>query len=97
MNLICTVGYITIHIPYAQSLKEKRRVVKSVIAKTIGRFSVSCIEAGDHDLWQKAMIGIGYVSSDQSQADKRENSLRAFYEEYGEFEVLDISFEKFMV
>lgn len=95
--MICTVGYITIHIPYAGSLKDKRRVVKSVIAKTIDRFSVSCIEADDHDLWQKATIGIGYVSLDQSGADKKENNIRSFFEEVGEFEVLDISFEKFTV
>ncbi len=95
--MICTVGFITIHIPYAQSLKEKRRVVKSVIARTIGKFSVSCIEADYCDLWQKAMIGIGYVSSDQGQADKIENRIRAFYEEFGEFEILDMSFEKFTV
>lgn len=95
--MVCTVGTVTIHIPYAGSLKEKRRVIKSVISRTINKFSVSCIEADYHDLWQKGMIGIGFVASDYNQADKIESSIRSFYEANEDFEIIDINFEKFSV
>lgn len=95
--MICTVGKITIHIPYAQSLKDKRRVVKSIISRTIGTFRVSCIEADYNDLWQKAMVGIAFVTGDNVQADKVENAIRSFYEGNAEFEVIDINFERFII
>jgi len=47
-----------------QSLKEKRRVVKSLIEKSRHRFNVSVAEVADQDLHQKATIGVAVIGSD---------------------------------
>lgn len=93
--MICTTGKICVFIPSAASLKDKRRVVKSVIARTIDKFKISCIEADYNDLWQKSLIGIAFVSKDGTQADKVENSIRTFYESNYDFEIIDMKFEKY--
>ena len=59
---ICQIRLI---IHDTRSLKEKRRVVKSVVEKVRNRFPVSIAEVGDHELWQSAVIGFCLISSEQ--------------------------------
>jgi len=45
-------------------LKEKRRVVKSLIEKSRHRFNVSVAEVADQNLHQRATIGVAVIGSD---------------------------------
>jgi uncharacterized protein YlxP (DUF503 family) len=58
------VSRIEIHIPYANSLKDKRRVVKGLKDKIWTRFRASVSEIGEHDSRQVAILGLAYVSND---------------------------------
>lgn len=51
------------------SLKEKRRVVKSILAQLKNRFNVSAAEVEDNDKWQLATIGICCVSNDKKHTN----------------------------
>jgi uncharacterized protein YlxP (DUF503 family) len=62
---VCT---LQISIPVAQSLKEKRRVVKSIIARVRNEFNVAISEVDDHDLWQSTVLGMACVGTSQSYA-----------------------------
>ena len=62
---VCT---LQLSVPVAQSLKEKRQVVKSIIARVRNEFNVSIAEVDDQDLWQSAVLGIACVSSSQRYA-----------------------------
>ncbi len=62
---VCT---LELDIPASQSLKDKRRVVKSLIARVRQSFNVSIAEVDSHDSWQRATIGIVCVSSDEKYA-----------------------------
>ncbi|MBI3449645.1 MAG: DUF503 domain-containing protein [Acidobacteria bacterium] len=66
-----TVGVCTIElfIPAARSLKDKRQVVKSVVARLRNRHNVSIAEVGHQDLWQRAAIAIAAVASSQKPLD----------------------------
>jgi uncharacterized protein YlxP (DUF503 family) len=57
---------LELHIPGNGSLKGKRRVIKSLIARLRKEFNVSVAEVGAQDMWQSAFIGIVCVSSDQN-------------------------------
>ena len=59
------VARITLRLHENQSLKEKRRIIKSMIAKSRNRFNVSVAEVADQDLHQRATLGIAVVGSDQ--------------------------------
>jgi hypothetical protein len=46
------------------SLKEKRMVVKPVVAELRKRFEVAAAETGDQDLHRRAELSVGVVASD---------------------------------
>ena len=48
------------------SLKEKRSVVRPVIAELKRRFEVSVAEAGFQDQYRRAVIGVGLVAADRA-------------------------------
>lgn len=50
----------------ALSLKDKRQVVKSIMARVRNEFNVSIAEVDDQDLWQSAILGIASVSTSQA-------------------------------
>ena len=53
------------HIPHAQSLKQKRAAVKSLIDRLRSRFNSSVSETGYLDEWQRSVIAIGLVSNNR--------------------------------
>ena len=68
MNVgICRVR---LRLPENSSLKGKRQVVKSVIARVQNKFNVSAAEVDDNDLWQLATIGICCISNDQRHTNE---------------------------
>jgi uncharacterized protein YlxP (DUF503 family) len=54
---------IELHIPGNGSLKGKRRVIKSIIARVHNEFNVSIAEVDNQDLWQSAILGVACVSN----------------------------------
>jgi uncharacterized protein YlxP (DUF503 family) len=64
---VCTVA---LQIPGSHSLKDKRRVVKSIVARVGNQFNVSIAEVDAHDAWQSAVLGIACVSNDASHAHR---------------------------
>lgn len=52
-----------------QSLKEKRRLVKSLKERLRGRFNLSVAETDHHDVWQRAEITACVVATDRRRAE----------------------------
>ncbi len=52
------------------SLKEKRSVLKRMIAKLRANFNISISELDYHDLWQRTKLGIAVVSKDFVHAEQ---------------------------
>ncbi len=50
------------------SLKQKRGVVRPIVAELRRRFEVSAAETGHHDLHRRAEIGVGVVAPDAAHA-----------------------------
>lgn len=65
-----TVGVIVweLEVLGSQSLKDKRRVVKSLKERLQARFKVSAAETAHQDLWQRAEIAACVVSGDHAHA-----------------------------
>ncbi|MFC7329534.1 DUF503 domain-containing protein [Marinactinospora rubrisoli] len=59
------VGALTLDVLLGdiRSLKEKRSVVRPIVAELHRKFAVSVAETGDHDLYRRAEIGVAVVSS----------------------------------
>jgi uncharacterized protein YlxP (DUF503 family) len=69
---------LDLHIPYAQSLKDKRMAVRSLKDRLRKRFNVSVAEVNHQDLWQRAGVGVVSVGPD---ATYLENQLALALEE----------------
>ncbi len=62
---ICT---IKLDIPMSDSLKDKRHVLKPLIAHLRNNFNVSVAEIDDNDAWRRATIGVACISNDHDYA-----------------------------
>lgn len=64
------IGLLTLelYIPMAQSLKDKRQVIKSLQARLRNEFNVSVAEVGRQDNRQNAVIAVVCVTSDHNYA-----------------------------
>ncbi len=58
------VALVIFRLHEVHSLKEKRKIVKSLIEKSRNRFNVSVAEVADQDTHQKAAIGIAVIGND---------------------------------
>ncbi|MBI2909243.1 MAG: DUF503 domain-containing protein [Chloroflexi bacterium] len=61
---------IRLRIPENHSLKGKRHVLKSIIARVQNKFNVAIAEVEDQDLWQVATLGMSCVSNHGPHADE---------------------------
>ncbi len=83
---------IRLRLPENLSLKGKRRVLKSIIARVENKFNVSVAEVDDHDLWQLTTLGIGYVSNDKRHTNEVLSKVVDFIVN-GRFEVEMLDYE----
>ncbi len=65
--LVC-VALFELHIPHAQSLKDKRMVVRSVRDK-LRNLDLSAKEVALHDLHQRARLAVSFIALDDAAAD----------------------------
>jgi uncharacterized protein YlxP (DUF503 family) len=62
---VCTID---LRLPGNSSLKGKRSVIKSIVARVGREFNVSIAEVDAQDQWQRAVLGVACVSSSASYA-----------------------------
>ena len=55
---------ITLQLYDVNSLKGKRRILKSILARLPKQFNVAAAEVDHHDIWQTAVIALVSVGND---------------------------------
>ena len=75
-----TIVTVEIHLPGARSLKDKRRIVKSLKDKIHSRYRVSIAEVDHLDLRQSAKIGIAAVAPTHGHLEEIIDSIRRLFE-----------------
>ena len=78
-----------LHAPWVHSLKEKRMIVKSIIAKLQNKFHVSAAEIDEQDVHQIIVIGVASVVPHNAMADSLMEKMFLFVEENTEAEIID--------
>lgn len=78
-----------LYVPWVHSLKEKRMIVRSMIAKLQNRFHVSAAEIEEQDTHQIIVIGVAAIVPHQAMADSLMDEISRFVEENTEAEILD--------
>ena len=64
--MIIAIARIELSLPSVNSLKEKRSILKSLLAKLKNKFNISIAEIDDNDVLRKATIGAAIVSNKSS-------------------------------
>jgi len=86
--MLVAVLTLRLKIGYAQSLKDKRRVLKSLISKVRNQFNVSISEVADLESWHYATVGCALVTNDFTYAHQVLNRLEEYIESYPELEIV---------
>lgn len=59
------LGRFDLRLPDARSLKDKRAVVRSLVALLRAKFNCSVAEVDHQDLWQRATLGVSVIADTQ--------------------------------
>lgn len=78
--MVVAVALFEIHIEYAQSLKDKRAVVKSLRDRVRNTFHCSCNEVALHDLHQRARLAVSLIADRHDSADSLLDKIQQFVE-----------------
>lgn len=78
-----------LHAPWVHSLKEKRMIVKSLIAQLQNRFHVSAAEIDEQDIHQIIVIGVAAIVSSNAMADSLMDEIFTFVEGATDAEILE--------
>lgn len=91
--MIIGVATIKLYAPWVHSLKDKRMVVKSIIAKVRSKFNISISEVDEQDIHQTIILGMACVAGTVALADSIINTVINYIENTTEAEILDIKRE----
>ena len=67
--MVIAVLHVELHLPYSQSLKEKRMVLRRVKDR-LQKFNVAVAEVEHQDKWQRAELGIVAISTDMAHVEQ---------------------------
>lgn len=82
---------IKIRISSAFSLKDKRKVLKSLFERVDHRYNVAYSEIDLHDIYNLSVIGFSVVSGSYSQVEKQLNNIVEYLDDDYRYEIIDIN------
>jgi hypothetical protein len=91
--MVVGMGQIVFRIHRCGSLKEKRKVVKAIVARIRNHFNASVAEVADNDIYQRAVIGISLVGSDRRMINAKLDKVFNFADGLGLAEMIDSQLE----
>jgi hypothetical protein len=89
--MVVGVLQLTLYVSDSHSLKEKRGVLRKIKSRVRNEFNVSIAECDEHDLWQKTLLGICQVGTDQAYID---GTLRAVVRFIDEMHLVEVGEER---
>lgn len=87
--MVVGVLKLTVRIGGMASLKDKRRVIKSLLEKIKAKFNISAAEAGRQDEWNACEMGFSCTSNEASHADSMLSAIFRFIEFDARVEIVD--------
>jgi hypothetical protein len=92
--MVIVAATLDLHLHGVTSLKEKRSILKSLIARLHKTFNIAVAEVALHDAWQSAALGVAIVSTKAAHAEAElENILRWIERNRPDVEIVDHTFE----
>jgi len=80
------------YIPASKSLKDKRKIVKSIISRLKNR-NISVAEIGGNDLHRYAEVGFSLVSNNKDRVEERFRKIVDYIEDNYEIEISEVVYD----
>ncbi len=93
--MITVILTVRLQLPGPSSLKEKRRIIKSLLARLRNNFNISIAEVADNDLPRAATLGAAVVSNSTSYGHQVISKVVSKIEATSEVVLLDYSTETY--
>ncbi|MDD4889037.1 MAG: DUF503 domain-containing protein [Phycisphaerae bacterium] len=77
----------------SRSLKDKRRVIKSLKERLSNRFNISIAEVGANEAYQQAVIGVAMVSNDHTHVQGALDQVVSFMQNDPRAELVEFQIE----
>jgi uncharacterized protein YlxP (DUF503 family) len=84
---------VTLDLPGPQSLKDKRRIVQSLLRRLHNEFCVAASEVDGQDTWGQATLGIACVANEGRHADRVLSQVVRYIEREREAVLVDYEVE----
>lgn len=81
---------VELRVPNVHSLKEKRAIVKSIVAHIGQPPAVAAAEVDHHDLWQRATVGVAAVAPQHAHLERLLHSIERDVRMRPDVEVLSV-------
>lgn len=92
--MIVGVLRVEIYMDSNRSLKEKRQILKGIMQRVKSKFNnVSISEVDSHDLWQRATIGVSFVSNDTPIVNSTLDQVFGFIDSTGLVQIMNREIE----
>ena len=88
-RMIIAAMTFRLHAPWVHTLKEKRMIVKSLVAQLQNKFHVSAAEIDEQDVHQIIVIGVAVIVPNNSLADSLMDEISQFVETATDAEILE--------
>jgi uncharacterized protein YlxP (DUF503 family) len=87
--MLVAAARFDLRVPGCTSLKEKRHVVKTLIASLRGTFNLAVAEVDHQDLWQRTAIGVSAVATGRYHLTRVIHEVERHVERFPGVELID--------
>ena len=91
--MVIGFGTITLRLDECHGLKEKRKIIKSIISRSKNGFNAAIAEVDFNDIHQRAKIGFALVGNDRRTINSQIDKLYEFIYRIGLAEIIDTETE----
>jgi len=97
MPMVIGFGTMTLRLHECRGLKEKRKIIKSIISRSINSFNAAIAEVGFNDVHQRSQIGFAFVGNDRRVVNSQLDKFHEFVCRMELAEVIDMDTEIFNI
>ena len=91
--MIIGILSLDVRVGSSNSLKDKRRVIKSLTTRIRNSFNVSISEVNCQDLWQRSQLGVAFLTTEVRFAQSVLAKIVDFVERHKDITVIDSNIE----
>ncbi len=91
--MIVGVLHVECSLPGTQSIKDKRRILRSLLDRLHNRFHVAAAEVTHQDSWRRAGLAVACVSTSARHADEVLARVAREIDRHGDLVLMDYSIE----